>query len=189
MQSLPLSTTNIYMIIYGIIFILFIVAFASQPYLTVSNDAVNMKFYYTNITSSGFIGNTATNGTVISVPSEKLMIINDSGNDFYVILILSIIIFICFGCSFLTLYLNSKKLNKFFNIIMLLSMIIIIITFHVSIYAINSKIRNFINKSVTYENGEYLNTTIKTTETAGYGLTMTCTVLLFITVVSSFFYN
>ena len=72
---------------------------------------------------------------------------------------------------------------------MLLSMIIIIITFHVSIYAINSKIRNFINQSVTYENGEYLNTTIKTTETAGYGLTMTCTVLLFITVVSSFFYN
>ena len=178
MQSLPLSTTNIYMIIYGIIFLLFIVAFASQPYLTVSNDAGNMKFYYTNATSSAFDGT-----------SEKQMTINDSGNDFYVILILSIIIFICFGCSFLTLYLNSKKLNKFFNIIMLLAIIIIIIIFHVSIYDSNSKIRKLINQSITYENGEYLNTTIKTTETAGYGLTMTCMVLLFITVVSSFFYN
>jgi len=174
MQSLPLSTTNIYMIIYGIIFLLFIVAFASQPYLTVSNDAVNMKFYYTNATSSAFDGT-----------SEKQMTINDSGNDFYVILILSIIIFICFGCSFLTLYLNSKKLNKFFNIIMLLAMIIIIIIFHVSIYDSNSKLRKVLNQLFQAE----LNTTIKTTETAGYGLTMTCTVLLFITVVSSFFYN
>ena len=174
MQSLPLSTTNIYMIIYGIIFLLFIVAFSSQPYLTVSNDAVNMKFYYTNATAS------AIDGT-----SEKQMIINDSGNDLYVILILSIIIFICFGCSFLTLYLNSKKLNKFFNIIMLLAMIIIIIIFHVSIYDNNSKLQKVLNQLFQAE----LNTTIKTTETAGYGLTMTCMVLLFITVVSSFFYN
>ena len=71
---------------------------------------------------------------------------------------------------------------------MLLAMIIIIIIFHVSIYDNNSKIRNAINQTITYQNGEYLNTTIKTTETAGYALTMTCTVLMFVTVVSSFIY-
>ena len=171
---MSLSITNIYMIIYGIIFLLFIVAFASQPYLKISNDDVNMKFYYTNVTASAFDGT-----------SDKQMIINDSGNDMYVILILSIIIFICFGCSFLTLFLNSKKLNKFFNIVMLLAIILIIIIFHVSIYDNNSKMRKGLNHLFKKE----LNTTIKTTETAGYGLTMTCTVLLFITVVSSFFYN
>ena len=173
MQSLPLSTTNIYMIIYGIIFLLFIVAFASQPYLTVSNAAINLNIYYTNISATAFDGT-----------SDKKMIINNSGKDTFVILILSIIIFVCFGCSFLTLFLNAKKLNNFFNIIILLTMIVIIILLHLTIYDKNSKIREAFNQIF----GEEIYTAIQTTETAGYGLTMTCTVLMFITVVSSFFY-
>ena len=90
-------------------------------------------------------------------------------------------------------------------------MIIIIVIFHV-IYSNNSKIRTYVINILKEEvkkqlgggddefiiilnefinlladNTNIINITIKTTETAGYGLTMTCTVLLFITVVSSFF--
>ena len=176
MDKLVLSKTNIYMIIYGIIFLLFIVAFASQPYLTVSNDILNINYYYTNVI------------TTFNGEKYKDMTIQDSSNDLYVILILSIIIFICFGCSFLTLFLNAKKLNKFFNILILLAMIIIIIIFHVSIYDNNSKIRNLINSVLPYFGLDISQINIKTTETAGYALTMTCTVLMFVTVVSSFIY-
>ena len=205
MQSLPLSTTNIYMIIYGIIFLLFIVAFASQPYLTVSSDLLDINVYYTNIKAIALDG----------YKKDKFMIINNPKKSdlfliLFLILILAIIIFICFGGIFLTLFLNAKKLNKFFNILILLAMIIIIVILHV-IYSNNSKIRTYVinilkeevKKQLDGGDDEFIfmlnelinllidNTkiTIKTTETAGYGLTMTCTVLLFITVVSSFFYN
>ena len=188
MVQVSLSNTSIYAIIYAIIFIMFIVAFASQPYLTISSQQMIVNLFYTNqITAiKGELTYTdpLTGLNITESGAYKLMVINNSENDTYVILILSIIIFICFGCSFLTLFLNSKKLNKFFNIIILLAMIIIIITFHVSIYD-----KNFTSKvsAIILESTGDTNTTIKTTETAGYGLTLTCMILTFITVVSSYF--
>ena len=185
MVQISLSNTYIYGIIYAIIFIMFIVAFASQPYLTISSKHININAFYTNIELqvSEDIINEKTKETKRIYHKEKYMIIKGSNTDFYLILILSIIIFVSFGCSFLTLFLNAKKLNKFFNIIILLAMIIIIIAFHVSIYDSTSKYSKLI---VEINGDEY--STIKTTKTAGYGLTLTCMILMFLTIVSSFIY-
>jgi hypothetical protein len=183
MEKLVLSTTNVYMIIYGIICLLFTVAFFSQPYLTFSNDKINANMYYTNSELNIYLGK-AIDFDVIMQKKSKL--INKINNDTFVILILSIIIFIFFGCSFLTLFLHAKKLNKLFNILILLIMISIIILFHVSIYAkINiSDLKEFLK--VAFKENDI---TITTTESTGYALTMTSTVLMFVTVVSSFFFN
>ena len=155
------------MIIYIVIFILYIVAFASQPYLTSSGEGIDLKIFYTNATLS--IGDEGYEGI-----SKKLMLINESNNNTFVILILGIILFVLFGCSFLTLFLNEKKINKLFNILILLTMFIIIILMHVKVYNVS-------------EFTELPN--VKTTETAGYGLTMTCMVLMFITILSSFMFH
>lgn len=181
MSKLILSKTNIYMIIYGIICILFSVAFFSQPYLIVTNNRINSKLYYTNLEFKINISNVKDYNSIIR---QNTKIINNINNHTFVILILSIFIFVFFGCSFLTLFLHAKKLNKIFNILILLIMISIIILFHVSIYAkinkteLQQQLKDAFNES-------YIN--IKTTESTGYALTMTSTVLMFVTVVSSFF--
>jgi hypothetical protein len=150
--------------IYLFIFILFVIAFASQPYLSSSLIGLDLNIYYTNAT--------VTDGD--DRLSEKLMLITKSNNNTFVILILSIILFVLFGCSFLTLFLNQKKINKLFNMLILLTLISIIIIMHVKIY-------NNVDYTVLPN--------LKTTETAGYGLTMTCTVLMFITILSSFMFH
>ena len=152
------------MMIYLFIFILFVIAFASQPYLSSSLIGLDLNIYYTNAT--------VTDGD--DRLSEKLMLITKSNNNTFVILILSIILFVLFACSFLTLFLNQKKLNKLFNMLILLTLISIIIIMHVKIY-------NNVDYTVLPN--------LKTTETAGYGLTMACTVLMFITILSSFMFH
>jgi hypothetical protein len=171
MVQLSLSKTYKYAIIYAIIFLMFIIAFASQPYFTAESSTVNVNMFFTNLTIKDNEG------------KEKLDIINSQKSDLYLILILSIIIFICFGCSFLTLFLNAKKLNKFFNIITLLAMIFIIIIFHISIYNNTSQFSKII-----YDMTGGQNTKIQTTDTPGYVLTLACTILMFITTVSSFIF-
>lgn len=161
---MQLSSSNMYMMIYLFIFILFVIAFASQPYLSSSLIGLDLNIYYTNAT--------VTDGD--DRLSEKLMLITKSNNNTFVILILSIILFVLFGCSFLTLFLNQKKINKLFNMLILLTLISIIIIMHVKIY-------NNVDYTVLPN--------LKTTETAGYGLTMTCTVLMFITILSSFMFH
>ena len=169
---MALSNTYMYLIIYAIIFIMFIIAFASQPYFIASSENMSLKIFYTNVTVQ------------VYNEEEKFMIMDRyTDKDMYVILILSIIIFVCFGCSFLTLLLNAKKLNKFFNIIMLLAMIIIIIILHASIYNENSKISKNISKIIGDKNIK-----IKTTESAGYGLSLTSMILMFLALVSSFIF-
>ena len=107
--------------------------------------------------------------------------IKDLISSTYDILILSIVIFVCFGFSFLTLFLNSKKLNILCNILILIAMIGIIIVLHVGIYdAIYKDLDNILILSGSKTKK------IKTTDTSGYILTMICTILMFITVVSSF---
>ena len=49
-----LSISNIYIIIYFIIFILFLVAFTSQPYFTATNGDIKLNVYYTNIVFEGY---------------------------------------------------------------------------------------------------------------------------------------
>ena len=119
--------------------------------------------------------------------NEKTIYIKNSNSDPFKILMLSIVIFVCFGCSFLTLFLNAKKLNKLFNILIFLFMITIIILLHVLIYDKASNIKNLLNELLSELISD--STKIKTTETAGYSIMMTCTVLMFITIVSSFMFH
>jgi len=176
-MQLSLSLSNIYIIIYFIIFILFLVAFTSQPYFTATNGDIKLNVYYTNIVIEGY------------GEYEKHKVITKENNKTFIILMLSIIIFVLFGCSFLTLYLNSKKLNKIFNILILLSMITIIILFHELIYDESYGIKKGLDELVTMITGNHTKTKIKTTSTVGYALTMTSTILMFITIVSSFIFH
>jgi hypothetical protein len=172
---MQLSSSNMYMIVYLVIFILFIVAFSSQPYLTIQNGDLNINFYYTTVIEKGYGGN------------RKIMYIKKESSNPFIILMVSIAIFIFFGCSFLTLFLNAKKLNKFFNILIFLSMVAIIVLLHVLIYDKTSDIKDSIDKELSGFTRE--KTDLKTTDTAGYAIMMTCTVLMLITIVSSFMFH
>ena len=172
---MQLSSSNMYMIIYLVIFILFIVAFASQPYLTITNGDLDINFYYTSTITKGYGEN------------EKTMSIKQASSGPFNILMVSIAVFVCFGCSFLTLFLNSKKINKLFNILIFLCMVAIIILLHVLLYDETSDVKNGLNELLSEFTGE--KTKIKTTETAGYVIIMTCTVLMFITILSSFMFH
>ena len=173
-----LSISNIYIIIYFIIFILFLVAFSSQPYFTATNGDIKLNVYYTNIVMDGY-----------GDYEKEKVITKSENNKTFIILMLSIVIFVLFGCSFLTLYLNSKKLNKIFNMLILLSMITIIILFHELIYDESSKVKKELNKLIAIITRNSTNTKVKTTSTTGYALTMTSTILMFITIVSSFIFH
>ena len=173
MQNTALSNSSIYGIIYGIIFILFIITFSATPYFTINSDQLNLDYYYTYYTITVVETKETVKGNIIEI--------KDLISAIYDILILSIVIFVCFGCSFLTLFLDSKKLNILFNILILLSMIGIIIIFHVSIY--NTIYKDLDNLLVKWGSKTK---TIKTTDTLGYILTMMCTVLMFIAIFSSF---
>jgi hypothetical protein len=86
MQKLSLSNTSIYAIIYGIIFLLFIIAFFVTPYFTITSDILNLDYYYTYSTITD----------VISNETEKSMTIEikDLISSIYDILILGIVIFV-----------------------------------------------------------------------------------------------
>ena len=189
---MTLLTTSIYGIMYAIIFIMFIVAFFYLPYLT---SAWTTNYMISRKTTSSSINLFYTNvETKIEDVSSKMMTIQSKNNDMIKIIILSIIIFICFGFSFFTLFTNYKKLNKFFNIIILLCMIMIIITFHMLIYDTSSKTYQSISTIIKILTDNHLNSPdfkipINTFATSGYIVTVISMGLMFLTVVSSFFYN
>ena len=93
MQKISLSNSRIYSIIYGIIFLLFIIAFSLKPYFTITSDIFNLDYYYTNY----IITDVTTKETIKGMTIE----IKDLISSTYDILILSIVIFVCFGFSFL----------------------------------------------------------------------------------------
>ena len=173
MLPLSLSNSTLYGIMYGIIFILFIFAFALTPYFTITSDLFNLDYYYTYYTVTDVTSNETVNGKIIEI--------KDLISSIYDILILSIVIFVCFGFSFLTLFLESKKLNIVCNILILIALMGIIIIFHVAIY--NSIYKDFDTMLINFGSKTK---NFKTTDTAGYILTLVCTILMFITVVNSF---
>jgi len=182
------------MLLYTTIIIIFTVAFASQSLMSVKSsisDPINNRnyfisfdYYYTNAILEDSDANKKTRKIIDPIPENIA---------YFVILIFCIIIFLMFGCIMISLFLKYKKLYKFFSIIMLISLIIIVILLHSDIYPIISEYQKLVREGEIELTNEFPNTPVtiintnKTTTSPGYIITIITLIFTILTVISSFF--